>query len=607
MNAPEKAGEELLLNDVENRDEEVTVLPPSISKHTFIPGIPKMYWFFYRKPLYFLIFLPSFSAGFIMIQAYVYMGRIVDALKEEDPYPLIKYNALMTFGACLICAVLNFLNFTMWIQLGSMIGMKIKRVLFKSLMEKDIEFYDRKSIGDILYLLNDESASVEYIFSSMKSTQVKAIGQLCSAVFVSAGINLELTLLSVSITVIISVILRYFRRQGGKHMRARSVVESIGLTVFTEIISNPRVAYANLQEENELDRYHHVIDESANHLTTMHYIFFIAMEYGRVVNHGTWALILSLGGFLIMNAKITAGDLLALMRATRMEGFELSMLMGQWNRETRAMESADRIWEVVLAAPKVDPSQGLAPNTVIGDIEFKNVWFKYPTRDAWVLKNVSFKVKSGEIAAFVGHSGSGKSTIVQLLLRYYDVNEGQILVDGRDIKDYSPAFLHRNIGVVQQDSALFTLTVKENLKYGAPDATDREVEQAAIVANADKFIRKLPNGYDSAIGEKGSNLSGGQRQRLAIARAVVKDPRILITDEATAALDAVSEKKVQAALENVMKGRTSIIVAHRLGTIRKAQMIYVFDAGEMVEFGTHEQLIEKKGHYYDLVKLQLDQ
>ena len=191
-------------------------------------------------------------------------------------------------------------------------------------------------------------------------------------------------------------------------------------------------------------------------------------------------------------------------------------------------------------------------------------------------------------------------------MRFYDVNEGQVLIDGKDIREYSPSFLHRSIGVVQQDSALFTMTVKENLKYGAPNATDEEVVQAAVIANADKFIRKLPQEYNSSIGEKGMNLSGGQRQRLAIARAVVKNPKILITDEATAALDAVSEKKVQKALDNVMKGRTSIIVAHRLGTIRSANMIYVFDAGELVESGTHEELVSKRGSYYDLVKLQLE-
>lgn len=606
MSAPNETGEELLLQNQEETVPQTEVVHSHRSKHRFLPFIHKMYWFFYRKPLFFLIFLPAATNGFILIQAYVYMGKIVDALGEENPIPLIRKYSLLTFIFAFFCAILSFCNFAFWIQIGSIIGIKIKRLLFKSYMEKDIEFYDRRSIGELLNLLNDDSMAIEGVFEQSKVNEVKAIGQLVSAVIVSARINLELTMLSLSVSVIIAVILKFFRQQGGKHMRARSIVQSVGVTVFDEIISNPRVVYSNNQEENEAERFNHVNTQAAYHHKTMHCLFFSAFETGSLINSGTLSMIITLGGYIIMHDKLSVGDLLAIIRATRMFGFELMMIMGSINREVRAWDSADRIWETVEDPIKIDPYEGIAPESIKGDIEFKNVWFKYPTRDSWILKNVSFCVQPGEISAFVGHSGSGKSTIVQLLMRFYDVNEGQVLIDGKDIREYSPSFLHRSIGVVQQDSALFTMTVKENLKYGAPNATDEEVVQAAVIANADKFIRKLPQEYNSSIGEKGMNLSGGQRQRLAIARAVVKNPKILITDEATAALDAVSEKKVQKALDNVMKGRTSIIVAHRLGTIRSANMIYVFDAGELVESGTHEELVSKRGSYYDLVKLQLE-
>jgi ABC-type multidrug transport system fused ATPase/permease subunit len=242
-----------------------------------------------------------------------------------------------------------------------------------------------------------------------------------------------------------------------------------------------------------------------------------------------------------------------------------------------------------------------------GKVEFRNVWFKYPTRaTVWVLKNVSFSVEPGEIAALVGHSGSGKSTIVQLLMRFYDVNEGEILLDDVPLRNLDPRWVHQVIGVVQQDPQVFSMSIADNIRYSVGvAATDEEIVQAARVSYADEFIRGFEDGYDTLVTEKGGNLSGGQRQRVAIARAIIRNPTILITDEATSALDAASEKEVQRALDGVMAGRTSLIIAHRLGTIRAARMIYVFEMGELVEAGTHDELLAREGHYAKLVRRQL--
>jgi ABC-type methionine transport system ATPase subunit len=244
-------------------------------------------------------------------------------------------------------------------------------------------------------------------------------------------------------------------------------------------------------------------------------------------------------------------------------------------------------------------------NTFKGRIEFRNVSFRYPSRDVLVLRNVSFVVEPGQMAALVGHSGSGKSTCVQLLERFYDVTEGVILLDGQDIRELDPRWLHHVMALVAQEPILFQMTIRENVKYGKRKATDQEVESAIEIANARKFISKLDKGLDTVVGEKGSTLSGGQRQRIAIARAVIRDPVILVTDEATSALDAASEKRVQLALDKVMEGRTAVVVAHRLSTIRNAQVIYVFDTGEIKEQGTHDELVAKREWYYELVKRQL--
>jgi ABC-type multidrug transport system fused ATPase/permease subunit len=233
------------------------------------------------------------------------------------------------------------------------------------------------------------------------------------------------------------------------------------------------------------------------------------------------------------------------------------------------------------------------------------VSFKYPTRDAYVLKNVSFVVESGRMVALVGHSGSGKSTCVQLIERFYDVTEGIILLDDRDITTIDPRWLHRKIGLVAQEPVLFQTTIRENILYGNHDATEGQILEAAEIANVKKFVEKFPHGFNELVGEKGTAMSGGQRQRIAIARAVVKDPVILLTDEATSALDAASEKKVQNALNRVMQGRTAVIVAHRLSTIRNADIIYVFDQGEIKEYGKHDDLVQAGGCYFNLVQRQL--
>jgi ABC-type multidrug transport system fused ATPase/permease subunit len=277
--------------------------------------------------------------------------------------------------------------------------------------------------------------------------------------------------------------------------------------------------------------------------------------------------------------------------------------------ESRAIASGARILTLAEAEPSIPFEGGRKLKKFKGRIEFRHVSFRYPTRDVEVLRNVSFTVEPNEMVALVGHSGSGKSTCVQLLERFYDVTAGVILLDGVDIRDVDPRWLHRQIGLVQQEPTLFNTTVKENIKYGARDATDKEVRDAAEVANCMKFIDKLDHGFDQGVGERGAQLSGGQRQRVAIARAVVKKPRILMCDEATSALDSESEKKVQAALDKVMVGRTAVVVAHRLSTIRDAAKIYVFDTGEIKEVGTHDELIARgeEGWYFKLVKRQLQE
>lgn len=596
----------LLLQDHEEVREIVDEVAKKKSKYCKFPFIHKMYWFFYRNPLNFLVFIPSIIVGYTSIQSNLYTGKIVDALTTDDPIPAIKQYAFMMFIMAIINAILNFINNTFWNRIGSSINCKIKSLIFKKYMQNDVSYFDRTTIGDSLTLLNEDSNQVSSVFNFSKYIQIRNIGQLLSSIVVGLTVNAPITIIAVIATIIQDLVLERIRRYGIAHMRANFKVRSQATTVSLEQVSNPRVIYSYGQEEEEINKFFNIADRSSKLETVAHEIFSVSFGTEHTLSQGIWSVILGVGGYFMLKDQTTAGSLVSMMRIIATFSFLIGMLLGTLNHEVKSMESANRIFDFLEGTESVDLKKGFAPEKFGGEIEFRNVWFKYPTRENWILKNVSFKINAGEIVAFVGHSGCGKSTIVQLLLRFYDVNEGKVLIDGRDIKDYAPSFIHRSIGVVQQDSALFTLSVKDNIKYGNVDATDAEVEEAAKIAFADKFIQKLPKKYDSMIGEKGTTLSGGQRQRVAIARAVLKNPKLMITDEATSALDAVSEKKVEKALRAVMEQRTSVIIAHRLGTIRCASKIYVLDNGEIVESGSHEELIALKGHYYELVKIQLE-
>ena len=271
--------------------------------------------------------------------------------------------------------------------------------------------------------------------------------------------------------------------------------------------------------------------------------------------------------------------------------------------------AAGTLYDLVDEKPNVKKNEGgPAPKESFpGDIHFQNISFTYPSRpDSKVLKGITFSVPEGSVVALVGQSGGGKSTVLQLLERFYDPTDGDIIVDGVNLRDYDLEAYRSKIGLVAQEPILFSGTIMENIRYGRLDASDQEIMEAAKAANAHNFITDLPGGYETTVGEKGSQLSGGQKQRVAIARAILKDPRLLLLDEATSALDTESEELVQEALDHLMKNRTTIVIAHRLSTIRNADVIYVFDHGKLVESGNHDQLMGLKRYYYALVFRQVE-
>jgi ATP-binding cassette subfamily B protein len=271
---------------------------------------------------------------------------------------------------------------------------------------------------------------------------------------------------------------------------------------------------------------------------------------------------------------------------------------------SRALAAADRVFEILDSSPSVpEPAEPVTIARIDGQVEFKNVSFGYDSHHP-VLKNLNLKVKAGEMIGLVGHSGAGKSTTINLLCRLYDVNEGEICIDGIDVRKIRQQDLRSQIGLVMQDSFLFNGSIAENISYSKSDATREEIIKAAKAANAHDFIAAKADGYDTIVGERGNALSGGERQRISIARAILHDPRILVLDEATSAVDTDSEKQIQDAIARLTKGRTTFAIAHRLSTLRYADRLMVFKAGEIEEIGTHDELLEKKGEFHRLVEMQ---
>lgn len=331
------------------------------------------------------------------------------------------------------------------------------------------------------------------------------------------------------------------------------------------------------------------------------------MPLMNVINNIGFATVAIVGGTLAVKDMITIGIIASFLSYSRQFSRPLNDLANIFNTLQSAVAGAERVFEILDEPEEAENSlKALELTNPRGDVAFENVSFGY-REDVQILKNIKFHAKAGTNVALVGPTGAGKTTIVNLLARFYDVSNGRILIDGIDIREYTRDSLRKCFGIVLQDTYLFSGTIRENIRYGRLDATDKEVEEAAIMANADIFIRRMPEGYETVLSESGNNLSQGQKQLLAIARAILSNPSILILDEATSSVDTRTELNIQEAMLKLMKGRTSFIIAHRLSTIRDADIIMVIDKGEIIEKGSHSSLIDKKGVYYNMYSNQLTQ
>jgi ATP-binding cassette subfamily B protein len=485
----------------------------------------------------------------------------------------------------------------------------VRRALYQKMVSLPIVFFEKSRVGE---LVSRVTADVEKLYNTFSITLAEFIRQiiiLITGIIFLAITTPKLALIMLATFPVIVVGAMIFGRFIRKLSKERQKVLADTNIILSETMSTIQVVKAFTNELFEVLRYSKTNDEVVN--VSLRYargraffsVFIITILFGALF------FIVWQGAMMVQDGTITAGGLIAFVSYTAIIGGAIAGLGNFYTELLGAIGATERVREILEDESEVDVDEELS--TVVnldGDIEYKGVSFSYPTRpDIQVLKNFSMSVQSGQKVALVGPSGAGKSTIVQLLLKFYKIQGGSISVDGFNIDDLNTTAYRQNIAIVPQEVMLFGGTIRENIAYGKPGATEEEVIEAAKQSNCWEFIQSFPDGLETVVGERGVKLSGGQRQRVAIARAILKNPSILLLDEATSSLDAESEKVVQEALNTLMEGRTSIIIAHRLATIREVDQIFVIENGAVVEQGTHEELSAKdEGLYNSLAKLQFE-
>jgi ATP-binding cassette subfamily B multidrug efflux pump len=495
-----------------------------------------------------------------------------------------------------------------WAGLYVLNDMRIQ--IFQHIHRLSLSYYAKNEAGDIMSRLTNDMDTLQQAMSFALVQVVRGGMLIAWLIYVMFRRSMAFALLSMVTVPIMVIATVWFSDQARKAFR-RARIEIGGVNAdLQENIAGVREAQAFTRESENIARFRE--SNAANRDANIRAVAFTSALAPALEALGYISLVVvtGAGGILMLRNQtlggttITLGLIITFNLYTQQFNQPIQMIATLWTNIQSAIAGAERIYDFLDAQPDVtDKPDAIEMPQIQGHVELRDVWMSYNEGEP-VLQGVSLEAQPGQTIALVGATGAGKTTIINLLPRFYDVDAGAVIIDGHDVRDVQRHSLRRQIGLVLQDTFLFSNTVMNNIRYGRADATDNDVIEAAKLARADDFITRLPEGYQTILGERGSGLSQGQRQLISIARAALANPRLLILDEATSSVDTRTERLIQQALETLLKGRTSFVIAHRLSTIRNADRVYVIDGGEIIEQGTHETLLAAKGHYYDLYMSQ---
>ena len=557
-------------------------------------------WKFYVG-LVFLLFTGATALAFPKL-----MGMLVDCVKNKDNSEANTI-ALSLVGILLFQSLFSFFRLSLFVNFTENTLANLRLALYSNLIKLPMSFFSQKRVGELNSRIGSDITQIQDTLTSTIAEFLRQFILIIGGVILLATQSLKLTLMMLAVVPLVAVaavIFGRFIRKYSKNVQDQVAESQVIVEETLQGISNVK-AFAN--EWYEIARYKGKINEivkiaiKGGQYRGYFASFIIFCLFGSIVAVVWYGVTLSISG------EMTVGQLISFVLYSTFVGASFGGIAELYAQIQKAVGATERVFELLEETPEnIKSTRTTATEKIKGNVTFKNVAFSYPSRkEIQVLKDVSFSANFGQKIAIVGPSGAGKSTISSLLLRFYDIESGQILIDDKNIYEYDLENLRGNMSIVPQDVILFGGSIRENIAYGKPDATEEEIFKAAKQANALDFVNGFPEKFETLVGERGIKLSGGQRQRIAIARALLKNPSILILDEATSSLDSESEKLVQEALETLMEGRTSIIIAHRLSTIRNADAILVLNEGKISEQGTHKELLEiENGVYKNLSNLQ---
>lgn len=560
----------------------------------------------YRARLYLAIALTALGS---MVWLVVPLGlrQLLDAVFEDADRSMLNLLTLGLLGLFLVQGLLGFSGTYLLGWTGARVVADLRRSVFEHLNRLGLRFFAEQRTGDLTSRLTNDVGSVRDAVTNALVDLLTQTLSLVGSVALMLALNWRLTTIVFLVVPAVTLAARLF----GLKIRklARQVQDHLGETtaIAEETIQAIRVVKAFVREPYEIRRYNTAVEDL---FETSRRRVWISAIFGTSIGILFLTALVGIfwfGGTEVLAGRLSAGDLVAFI----FYAFNIARSVGGMTRLYGTFNSAagasERIFELLDQAPEiVEKSGAVSIPRVVGAVSLEGIGFSY-TEGQPVLQNVAFQVAPGQTIALVGPSGAGKTTLLNLIPRFYDPSVGRILIDGTDLRSVTVQSLRKQIAVVPQEIHLFNTSIRENIRYGRLDASDADIEAAAQAANAHSFIASMPGGFDTEIGERGLKLSGGQRQRLAIARAILKDARILLLDEATSSLDSASEAQVQEALERLMDGRTTFIIAHRLATVQHADNILVFDKGRLVETGTHDELTARDGLYRSLAALQFNE